>query len=249
MKTIPSALLAILATCLLAFPVFAAEPSPFEPAAEKKAPKDPQWNVRVEVLMVALPEEKALALLPELRDSAKIEGAVTEIMAAIKRKEATLMGYPVVVTLDGERGVSETIFEKRYPTEFEPPTTPQTAGQTAPAPAGAPISEPAFPTAFEVRNVGVTLEVEPEVSAKGDWIRVDVVPQRVELLGFDTYDAVKTASGLVVKADQPRFATSKTTTRLKLHNGESCLLAVHKLVQPENQIELFIIQASATPVK
>ena len=249
MKAIPRLLTAITATVLLGSLAFAAEHPTNEPGTRKQTPKDPQWNVRVEVLMVAMPQEKALALLPDLRDPAKIEAAVTQILTAIDRKEATLMGYPVVHTLDGERSVAETILEKRYPTEFEPPTTPQNAGQ-APLPAAATaISDTPIPTAFETRNVGVTLEVEPHVSASGDWIRIDVVPQRVILLGFDSYDAVKTASGKVVKIDQPQFFTTKTTANLKLRNGQRCLLAVHKLPQPENQIEFYIIQAFATPTK
>ena len=200
--------------------------------------------------MVAMPQEKALALLPDLRDPAKIESAVAQILTAIDRKEAMLMGYPVVQTMDGGRGVTESIVEQRYPTEFVFPNTPQGAGQgEAPPAAAAAISEPTTPAAFETRNVGVTLEVEPHVSSDGDWIRVDVVPQRVVLLGFDSYDAVKTASGKAVKADQPQFATTKTTASLRLRNGQRCLLAVHKLPRPENQIELFIIQAFATPTK
>lgn len=199
--------------------------------------------------MVAMPQEKALALLPDLRDSAKIEAAVAQILKLIDLKEATLTGYPVVHTLDGERGVAESIIEKKYPTEFEPPTTPQNVGATAALPPANAVSDMAMPTAFEVRNLGVSLEVQAHVSAMGDWIRIDTVPQRTALLGFDAYDAMKTASGKIVKIDQPLFATTKTNASLKLRNGQRCLLAVHKLHQPEHQMEIFIIQAIATPMK
>ena len=56
--------------------------------------------------MVALPEEKALALLPDLQDDAKIDAAWAQLMEALKRKEATLTGYPVVQTIEGQEGRS-----------------------------------------------------------------------------------------------------------------------------------------------
>jgi len=71
------------ATVLFGSIAFAGTPA--KEAAQKQTQGDPQWNVRVEVLMVAMPQEKALAILPDLRDSAKIDGAVTEILNAINR--------------------------------------------------------------------------------------------------------------------------------------------------------------------
>jgi hypothetical protein len=84
---------------------------------EKAAKQDPQWNVRVEVLMVAMPQERALALLPYLRDPAEIDGAVTEIMKDIDSKEAALTGYPVVETVDGGWAVAEGV-TKLPPDQF-----------------------------------------------------------------------------------------------------------------------------------
>ena len=223
------------------------------PAKEASTPKqtkeEPRWSVRVEVLMVAMPQEKALPLLPDLSDPAKIDAAVTQILNAIGRKEATLTGYPVVQTLDGERSVSETALEEKYPTEYEPPGQPGLVNNAPARDSGTEISTYPMPLAFEVRNVGATLEVEPTGSANGDWISLKVVPQRVELLGFDTYEGGKTDNGAVMKVEQPKFFTTKVTTSLKIRNGQRCLIGVHKLVQPENNIEFFIIRAIAIPIK
>jgi hypothetical protein len=228
---------------LLLNSVFAEDkPSPSAPAPE------PKWDVRVEVLMVALPQEKALALLPDLRNPAKIDRAVAQIMPAIGRKEATLMGLPMVVTHSGQRAVTEAVLEKRYPTEFEPPQVPQTVVIGPPAPAEKPKMDVAIPTAFETRNMGATLEVEPVVSPNGEWINLNLVPQRVDLLGFDSYDAVSIAVG-TAKIDQPKFTTAKVTTSLSLRSGQHCLIAIHKLAQPEGHLEFFILQATAIPVK
>src|SRR4051812_42382917 len=113
MKPISHLLLAIPAIVLCSSAAFAADRSMDDSSPQARGAKDSEWNVRVEVLMVALPQDKALALLPDLRDPARIESAVAQIFAAIDRKEATLMGYPIVQTKDDERGVAETIIEKR----------------------------------------------------------------------------------------------------------------------------------------
>ncbi|SRR6266511_4548320 len=249
MKKTLQVLLGIAAYAATICGTFAAErPQPSEPP-RKQAAKTAQWNVRVEVMMVAMTQDKAIALLPDLRAPDKIDGAVTQILSALERKEATLMGWPVAYTLDGVRCVIETILEKRYPTEFDLPLQQQHAATPRPDANSTAHSDSPVSTAFETRNLGVTLEIEPNVLSNGEWIHIPLVAQRVALQGFDSYDAVKTQSGGIVKMDQPQFYTTKTSTTVTLRNGQRSLLAIHKLPQPENQIEFFIVQASASPSK
>jgi hypothetical protein len=202
--------------------------------------------------MVALPQGKAMALLPELRDPAKCEAAFGKILTAIENKEAILLDYPMVETLDRNRAVSENIVEQRYPTEFTPSMWAETMADAASAAAKKAAPEKtdysALPTAFETRNIGTTMEVEPAVSEKGDSITMQLAPQRVELLRFDSFYA-KHADGKQDKYDQPQFTTSKATTTVTVRSGEHRLIGVHKLVKLEGFIELFILQAVATPVK
>lgn len=211
--------------------------------------KEPEWNVWVEVLMVALPQEKAFALLPDLRSPDKIDGAVAQILRAIEAKEATLTGWPAGSTPDQTRFVVETIFEQHYTAGFDlspvsgrARTAQPKTGE--PAAAGAPIF-----TTFEVRNTGVTLEAEPTVLPGGQWINLSLVPQRVAMRGWDSYEAARLPDGKVLNLDHPQFYTLKTTATVLLRNGERKLLAVHKLPPPDTQIEFFIVQATATPAK
>ncbi len=76
----------------------------------------PSPMVRVDVLMLSMPEEKMLAVLPDLLDREKIEKMVPELLEAVKRKEITLVGYQFVTTKNGQRAVAETVKEIRYPT-------------------------------------------------------------------------------------------------------------------------------------
>ena len=210
------------------------------PSATPAPTPTDHWNVRIEALMVDMSQDKALALLPDLRDPAKIDGAVTQILAAIDHKEAILTGFPLVQTLDGERGDSEAIQEQRYPTDFEPPSEPGVFGRPKPSPSPS-LHNVAVPTAFETRSVGATLDVEPHVLQNGDWIRLsNIISRRVIFLGFDT---------LAANVTSPRFVNLSTSTSITLRNGQRRLIAVHKLPHVENQIELVILQAWAEPIK
>ena len=105
---------------------------------------------------------------------------VSQIQKMIAAGEATLVGWPEVVTKSGQRAVTEDIQEVRYPTEFDGPQPAKIPGSETqaqkPAPpqsarGGAPV-----PTAFETRNIGATLEVEPVVGPDGKTIDVNIVP-------------------------------------------------------------------------
>jgi hypothetical protein len=214
--------------------------------------KTAHWNVHAEVLMIALPQEKLLPMLPDLRNPEKIDAAVEKLLDAVQRKEAILTGWPMVNTFDDSRGVSECILEKRYPTEFEPPQEPATFTGSPTLPAPAPKTPPevsAVPTAFETRNAGPTLEVEPYVSTNGETIRLNVVAQRVELLAYEDFGGAKTRSGLIVKVGQPQFFAARSTAMVAIPNGRRALLQAHPLAKPENYMEVFILQASASAIK
>lgn len=221
-------------------------PKPTPPGAPNA---EVRWNARIEVLMVALPDATFLELLPELRDPDMIEGAVTKLLELIKNGKATLTGYPIIHTISGQRAVSESITEKRYPTEFELPQIPHDA-DSAPAAAQAKAKHnddgaKLVPTKFETRNVGVILEAEAIVTPDGKVIHLNMVPQRVELLGFDEYES-GSLKGTRVFANQPCFYTTKVTSSMTVGNGKRVLIGAHRLVNPEGHTEVFVLQACAT---
>jgi len=217
------------------------------PEAKQSAPPRSQaekrhWRVRVEVLMAALPQDKCLALLPDLRDPRKIDTAITQILASIARKEAILTGYPLVQTVDGNSGTSETALEKRYPTEFTPPQIPQ----TFPVPGSFYNDASPTPTAFEVRPLGPRLNVTPTVSKTGDSIRLQLVAERSELLETAYVNVETWAWWRQAEIAVPQFLKSKDTIGTSVKNGEHVLIGVHPLFKPEGYIEVFILQAVAT---
>jgi general secretion pathway protein D len=170
------------------------------------------------------------------------------IRALNQKKGIDLLSAPRVTTKSGQRAVIEIVREFRYPTQFQPPQIPQTfrSDVTDNDPAipdptrfvtasSFPVT-PTTPTAFETRNTGVTLEVEPVVGPDGVTIDLNLVPQVVEFEGFINYGSpIQTTStnGLGMTRvniltpnviNQPIFSTRKVTTSVSVWDGQTVVL-------------------------
>lgn len=181
-----------------------------------------------------------------------IAGAFTDptfqvvIRALNQKKGVDLLSAPRVTTKSGQRAVIEIIREFRYPTEFDPPQIPQNFGNTGNvnlvgAGGGGnqgsfPVT-PTTPTAFETRNTGVTLEVEPVIGPDGYTIDLNLVPQVVEFEGFINYGSpIQTTSTNPITGitttnvitpnviNQPIFSTRKVTTSVSIFDGQTVVL-------------------------
>jgi general secretion pathway protein D len=177
------------------------------------------------------------------------------IRALNQKKGVDLLSAPRVTTKSGQRAVIEIVREFRYPTQFQPPQIPQTVGSNFgnggttlfSSVTGLPISSsggsngsfpvtPTTPTAFETRNTGVTLEVEPVVGPDGITIDLNLVPQVVEFEGFINYGSpIQTTTtnllGVPVTnvitpnvINQPIFSARKVTTSVSVWDGQTVVL-------------------------
>ena len=219
-------------------------------AGTQAANEAPAMNVRVEVQMVSVPLAKALELLPNLRDAGSIDGAFSQIQKMIVQGEASLIAWPEVTTKRGQRAVTEDIVEVRYPTGLDPANKPAPeAPQSSEPQNGKPVDQGlTAPSAFETRNLGATLEVEPVLSPDAQSIDVNLVPQHVGLLGFRNPFGGKDAHGNDPGSAQPQFYTAKTTTNLTVQNGQRVLLASFRLREPADHLLFFILKAESLAV-
>ncbi|HEV3410605.1 MAG TPA: Amuc_1098 family type IV pilus outer membrane protein [Chthoniobacterales bacterium] len=167
------------------------------------------------------------------------------IRALNQKKGVDLLSAPRVTTKSGQRATIEIVREFRYPTQFEPPQIPQmfgggistttvTTGQTS-ASGAFPVT-PTTPTAFETRNTGVTLEVEPVIGPDGVTIDLNLVPQVVEFEGFINYGSpIRTFSTNLLGMsqsqeitpniiNQPIFSSRKVTTSVSVWDGQTVVL-------------------------
>lgn len=137
-------------------------------------------------------------------------------------KGVDFVSAPKVTTRSGNRATIEIVREFRYPTEFS-------VAQDS----GVPT-----PLAFDTKNTGVTLKIEPLITPDGR-ILCEMEPEVVEFLGFINYGASqpgRTSSkgdalteALIPGAEtgqtlnQPVFQTRKAQTAVSLRSGETVL--------------------------
>jgi len=179
------------------------------------------------------------------------------VLRALNQKKGTdLLTAPQVTTRSGQRAKVEVIREFIYPTEFEPPEIPQDFGGGGlqfggggglgggASGGGFPVT-PTTPTAFETRNTGVTLEVEPTLGADGYTIDLTLAPEVVEFEGFVNYgspiqtaatDALGNPTTITLtenRIEQPVFSTRKLSTSVTIWDGMT--LGVGGLIREDVQ--------------
>jgi general secretion pathway protein D len=165
------------------------------------------------------------------------------IRALNQRKGVDLMSAPSVTTKSGQRASVEVVREFMYPTEFDPPQIPQQfGGQGGNVNLGGgggggsggsfPVT-PTTPTAFEMKPVGVRMEVDPVVGPDGYSIDLNLAPEVNEFEGFINYgspiqtsssDALGNPVTLVLtenRIPQPVFSTRKVQTAVTVWDGQT----------------------------
>ncbi len=170
------------------------------------------------------------------------DGQVQMIMRGLAQKKgADVMTAPSIVSRSGERATIEIIREFIYPTEYEPPELPNQVGIGGGLDGGQggagggsifPVT-PATPTAFETRNTGVTLEVEPILGEDGYTIDLTFKPEIVEFEGFINYgspiqspatDALGNPITITItenRIEMPVFSTRRVNTSLTIYDGHT----------------------------
>jgi general secretion pathway protein D len=176
------------------------------------------------------------------------EGQVQVIMRGLAQKKgADVMNAPSVLARSGQKATIEIIREFIYPTEYDPPELPNQVGGgfgggggggildpdgLGQAPQGFPVT-PANPTAWETRNVGVLLEIEPTIGATDYVIDLRFAPEIVEFEGFINYgspilapgsDALGNPVSVTItenRIEMPVFSTRKVNTALSIYDGHT----------------------------
>jgi general secretion pathway protein D len=169
------------------------------------------------------------------------EGQVQMMMRGLSQKKgADLMTAPSVTAKSGQKATIEIIREFIYPTEYEPPELPSSVGGGNNQGGGfggggggggnVPVT-PATPTAFETRNTGVTLEIEPTIGENDFVIDLRFVPEIVEFEGFINYGSPIQTSGTDIlgnstttvltenRIEMPVFSVRRVNTALTIYDG------------------------------
>ena len=143
------------------------------------------------------------------------------LRALNQKKGIDVLSAPKVTTKSGSSATVEVIREFRYPAEYEPPQVPQTTGS------GTQPITPATPTSFEMRPIGVRLEVEPTVGSDNYTIDLRLVPEVTEFEGFINYGSPILNRGVVVTQNvinYPVFSERKVETSVSIYDGQTVVL-------------------------
>ena len=190
------------------------------------------------------------------------------IRALNQKKGVDLMSAPKVTTKSGVKAMIKMVREFPYPTEFTPAEVPNVPagqggqngqnGQQGPIPQPPPGQDlilqqnplivslsaavtPSTPTTFANRDIGVTLEVEPQVGADNYTIDLALSPQVVEFEGFVNYGSPVVGPRYVMPTllnpsgietfnitdnviNQPIFGVRKVNTSVSIWDGQTVAL-------------------------
>ncbi|MBB5352421.1 general secretion pathway protein D [Haloferula luteola] len=130
------------------------------------------------------------------------DGLVTMLMRGMSQKKAKdVLVQPSVITRSGQAASVRVVRELIFPSEYEPPELPNSVGGsdfvdfgtgggglgTSSGSAGSFPVTPSTPSSFDMREVGMVLDVLPTVSANKDYVDITLKPSLVEFDGFVNY--------------------------------------------------------------
>lgn len=195
---------------------------PFDP--DRSAPK----NIQVQVEFIELAQEALTKLLflaePKTSDAAPLRKQLQELVA---KNEAKVLETQLVVSKSGQKSTTEGIHEFIYPTEFTSPGEEKLPKEKdkpslmASFPAGV-----ATPTAFDTRNVGSTLEIEPTLGEDDKTIDLRLVPELVWHTGNIVWLEHKDEAGNVYQVQMPDIYTIHLNASVSCISGQYMLIAV-----------------------
>lgn len=166
----------------------------------------------------------AAAMYRKMTSDAKL---YEDIIDRVAKGKAVQESFTVLRARSGEKALTEGISEQIYPTEYETALTFNQFSLTDPDEVPSPVPvppagnfaaqqkffAPVRPSAFETRNTGLTLEIEPTLG--GDMAIVDLrmAPEIVTLV-----DRAKFGQG-ISETEMPIFESQRTTTASTLKLG------------------------------
>jgi general secretion pathway protein D len=150
-----------------------------------------------------------------------------------QRGHTDLLSAPKITTQSGQQATIKVVTEYIYPTEFE--TQGISGGDNNnvnnQSQQGGVVGAVVTPSAFETREVGVILEVMPEVSPEGQMINLTLSPEVVSEPEWRNYGSQYTSydpNGNPVtqnlNMEQPFFHTRSLRTNLLIYNGATVVM-------------------------
>lgn len=170
------------------------------------------------------------------------DATVNMLMRGLNQKKGVdLMAKPAVTTRSGQSSSISIVREFIYPTEYEPPELPNSTGGTVDefgiqtGSAGITPVTPATPTAFDKRDVGITMEVLPVVDAGKRTVNVTLNPTFSDFDGFVNYGSpINSTINTLLGSEtmeltknailMPVFSTNRVNTSVDVADGATVVI-------------------------
>lgn len=205
----------------------------------------PPIIIQVQLEHVELSHEELTKLLflssPETTDAGPLRKKIQELVNA---KEAKVLETQIIAGRSTQKSSANSVHELIHPTEYEPQSG-ITKSSEKQKDGDDPLFNrysfpynPATPTAFDTRNVGSNLEVEPTASEDGKYIDVRIVSELMWHTGNTTWQEHKDERGNVSSVRMPNIYTVTINTNVCCINGQYTLLAVQSPKGPEGEVDM-----------
>lgn len=190
--------------------------------------------IRVQVEFIEVAHED-LTVLMDSEAAAKSDTRLRKSVGAlVKSGKASIYETMMCTARSGQKATSESIEEYIYPTEYEPAVVPDEIHTTEDGEKvktdGKQHATGPTPTAFETRNLGSTLEIEPTLGVNDKIIDLRLVPEIVFHVRNETWAEWNGKHG---KAPilMPIMYSLRTNTAITIIDGSYGLIAA---LSPKN---------------
>ncbi len=201
--------------------------SEVDPFGESNAPSK---LVRVQVEFIEVSHDQLTELMFGEKPAANDVELRKQVAALVKDGKASILETMLCTSRSGQKATAESIEEFIYPTEYEPATLPESVqvdkkddGSAVTSVRRDPATGPT-PTAFDTRNLGSTLEIEPTLSQDGTIIDLRFVPEIVYHVGNEIWAEWKGEHGNS-PIQMPKLYVLRINTAVTLAAGTPMLAA------------------------
>lgn len=187
-------------------------------------------QIRVQAEFIDVSQEQLTELLFGEKPPANDVELRKQVGQLVKEGNASIMETMICIARSGQKATTESVEEVIYPTEYEPAQLPddskkekkENAEQTTPVKPAAAIGP--TPTAFEPRNCGSMLEIEPTLGSDNKIIDLRLAPEIVYHVGNRVWAEWKGEHGNS-PIQMPTFYVLRFSTAVTLADGQPMFVA------------------------
>ena len=142
-----------------------------------------------------------------------------KVQELVREGDAKVLESMMVTARSGQRAKAESVLEIIYPTVYEAPKIPNEVELRGRA--EAPVTA-VMPSAFETRNVGTTIEVDPVIGRDQLTIDLNLAPEKVEHQGYSIWPNDEVEARF--KTLMPTYYTMRFSTQVTVIDGHYAFL-------------------------